>query len=85
MAAHNYKVEYVLTHDAPTKFLDFTALAPGESNRLHDFFDKLVGELTYDQWLFGRYHKDTALSPKVRCVFRDVIPVGQKRSWWKRR
>lgn len=84
-AANGYQVDYVLTHDAPTKFLDFTALAPGESNRLHDFFDKLVGELTYDQWLFGRYHKDTALSPKVRCVFHDVIPVGQKRSWWKRR
>ena len=85
LAAHNYKVEYVLTHDAPTRFLDFTALAPGESNRLHAFFDKLVGEITYDHWLFGRYHKDTTLSPKVRCVFNDVIPVGEKRSWWKRR
>ena len=85
VAAHNYKVEYVLTHDAPTRFLDFTALAPGESNRLHAFFDKLVGEITYDHWLFGRYHKDTTLSSKVRCVFNDVIPVGEKRSWWKRR
>ena len=41
--------------------------------------------MTYDKWMFGCYHKDTQLSPKVRCVFNDVIPIGEKRSWWKRK
>lgn len=85
VAARDHHVQYVLTHDAPSRFLDFTILAPGENNRLHGFFDKLVREMTYDHWLFGCYHRDTQLSPKVRCVFHDVISIGEKRSWWKRK
>ena len=83
-AAHNFKVEYVLTHDAPSRFLDFTILPAGENNQLHAFFDKLVQELDYDHWLFGCYHRDTQLSPKVRCLFSDVVSTGQRRSWWKK-
>ena len=83
--AHGFKVEYVLTHDAPSRFLDFTILPSGAGNRLHGYFDKLVEKMTYDKWLFGCYHRDIQLSPKVRCLFNDVVPVGEKKkSWWKR-
>lgn len=44
----DYKVDYVLTHDAPSRFLDFTALALGESNRLHLFLDEILLKLTYE-------------------------------------
>ena len=85
VAAHGFQVEYVLTHDAPSRFLDFTILPSGAKNRLHAYFDKLVGEMHYDKWLFGCYHRDTQLSPKVRCLFNDVVSVGEKKSWWKRK
>ena len=39
----------MLTHDAPSRFLDFTSLAVGESNRLHLFLDKVLLKLTYDK------------------------------------
>ena len=68
----DYKVDYVLTHDAPSRFLDFTALALGENNRLHLFLDEIL--------LFGCYHKDVQLSTKSRCVFCDVIPMGERRT-----
>ena len=85
VAAHGFQVEYVLTHDAPSRFLDFTILPSGANNRLHGYFDKLVEKMTYDKWLFGCYHRDTQLSPKVRCLFNDVVSVGEKKkSWWKR-
>ena len=83
-AAHGYRVQYVLTHDAPSRFLDFTILPAGANNRLHAYFDKLVGQMSYDQWLFGCYHRYTRLSPKVRCLFEDVVPVGERKKWWKR-
>ena len=63
LEAVDYKVDYVLTHDAPSRFLDFTALASGESNQLHSFLDKILLKLTYDKWFFGCYHKDTQLFP----------------------
>ncbi len=58
----------MLTHDAPSRFLDFTSLAVGESNRLHLFLDKVLLKLTYEKWFFGCYHKDVQLSTKSRCV-----------------
>ena len=70
----------VLTHDAPSRFLDFTALALGESNRLHLFLDEILLKLTYEKWFFGCYHKDVQLSTKSRCVFCDVIPMGERRT-----
>ncbi len=84
VAAHGHQVQYVLTHDAPSRFLDFTILPAGENNRLHAYFDKLVGQVAYDKWLFGCYNRDTQLSPKVRCLFSDVVPVGEKKRWWQR-
>ena len=78
LAACDYKVDYVLTHDAPSRFLDFTALASGENNQLHSFLDKILLKLTYDKWFFGCYHKDTQLSTKSRCVFCDVISMGER-------
>ena len=78
LEANGWQVDYVLTHDAPSRFLDFTALASGETNQLHSFLDKILLKLTYDKWFFGCYHKDTQLSTKSRCVFCDVISMGER-------
>ena len=88
LAAHGNQVEYVLTHDAPSRFLDFSVLPAGQGNRLHAFFDTLVAGLRYDHWLFGCYHRDVRLSPKVRCLFEEVVPVSApqpRRRLWLRR
>ena len=73
-----YKVDYVLTHDAPSRFLDFTVLASGETNQLHSFLDRILLKLTYEKWFFGCYHRDVQLSTKSRCVFCDVICMGDR-------
>ena len=78
LEANDYKVDYVLTHDAPSRFLDFTALAVGETNQLHAFLDKILLKLTYEKWFFGCYHKDVQLSTRSRCVFCDVVCMGER-------
>ncbi len=78
LAAAGGQVEYVLTHDAPSRFLDFTALKCGETNRLHLFLDSILLKAQYEKWFFGCYHKDAQLSTKSRCVFCDVIPLGDR-------
>lgn len=50
LEANGWQVDYVLTHDAPSKFLDFSVLAEGENNRLHLFLDKVVMKTTYEKW-----------------------------------
>ena len=47
-------------------------------DQLDSFLDKILLKLTYDKWFFGCYHKDTQLSTKSRCVFCDVISMGER-------
>ena len=47
---------------------------------MHLFLDEILLKLTYEKWFFGCYHKDVQLSTKSRCVFCDVIPMGERRT-----
>ena len=85
LEANGWQVDYVLTHDAPSKFLDFSVLAVGESNRLHLFLDKVVMKTTYEKWFFGCYHRDVQLSTKSRCLFCNVVSIGEKKKWWQKK
>lgn len=75
LEAHDYTVDYVLTHDAPSKLLDFSIVKQSEESELHRFLDKVLLKTTYKKWLFGRYHKDIAFTPKSECVFLGVLPL----------
>ncbi len=75
LEAIDYAVDYVLTHEAPSKLLDFSIVKQSEENELHRFLDKVLLKTTYRKWFFGRYHKDTAFTPKAECVFLRVIPL----------
>lgn len=77
LAVCGHSVDYVLTHDAPSRLLAFTGLPKGEENRLHAFLDKVILSTRYKKWFFGRYHKDINLSPKASCVFRQVITLPE--------
>ena len=85
LEANGWQVDYVLTHDAPSKFLDFSVLAVGESNRLHLFLDEVVMKMTYEKWFFGCYHRDVQLSTKSRCLFCNVVSIGEKKKWWQKK
>lgn len=61
----DYKVDYVLTHDAPSRFLDFTALALGESNRLHLFLDEILLKLTYENGFSAAITRMCSFPPRA--------------------
>lgn len=71
------QVDYILTHDAPLQILEFTQYMRGQPNWLHTFFDNVMKNTEYKKWLFGRYHRDMALSSKAQAVFRQVVPLEE--------
>ena len=75
LAACGNAVDYVLTHDAPSRLLAFSGLPKGEETLLHRFLDKVILSTQYKKWYFGRYHKDMNLSPKASCVFRNIVEL----------
>lgn len=76
LSEHGNRVDYILTHDAPTRLMDFAGVPEEDLNELNDYFDKLLSTVQYRKWLFGRYHRDINVSPKARCVFLDVVPLN---------
>jgi len=54
----------------------------GETNRTHEFLDKILLKTQYEAWYFGCYHNDVKISPKNRCLFCDVVAIGEKKRFW---
>ena len=75
LEAHDWKVDYILTHDAPRKILEFAQLMKGQPNLLHTFFDEVMEKTGYKKWLFGRYHKDRSLGTKSQMVFCQSVAL----------
>jgi hypothetical protein len=78
LAENDNTVDYILTHDAPERLMDFAGVKQAEMSTLNAFFDSLLGTVQYKKWFFGRYHRDLTVSPKARCLFTDVVPLEEK-------
>ena len=75
LAEQGNQVDYILTHDAPSRLIDFAHVLPEDLNALNAYFDKLLVTVQHRKWYFGRYHRDINAAPSARCVFLDVIPL----------
>lgn len=78
MEARGWQADYILTHDAPSRILEFMGV-PGQKeerlNVLQIFLNELNEKGQYSRWLFGRYHQDRRLGTKMQEVFCDVIKL----------
>lgn len=73
---HNWHVDYVLTHDLPTKRL--LELAPYyEPYALTDWLNGIRKRLEYKHWFCGHHHVDKDLSDNIHILYDQVIPLEQ--------
>ena len=77
---HGRKVDYVITHCAPFLVEEgnfhFQENGYGAySNRCQRYLDLVNGVLDYKKWYCGHYHVDKWLAKKIRCIYKDVVPL----------
>lgn len=72
--AHNWEVDYVLTHTTSTRNMD-RMIYEKENNPLNSFFDMLESDLKYKHWYFGHFHRDEMLDDKHTVVFEEIHPL----------
>ena len=78
LAAHDYKVDYVITHCCATKVQNELDKGPGHlflPDVLTDYFQELEEKLQYGHWYFGHYHMDWQLDEKHTVVYRGIEEV----------
>jgi len=83
LAAHNWKVDYILTHDVfsshpLSKKYETTLDGYGKDRQnLHEFLEQVEKKVDYKVWFHGHYHTDQLYRTKedrpVLCLFDQVI------------
>lgn len=65
---YNWKVDYVVTHCAPTRILK--QIAPYmEKDELNSFLDIVASQLDFKCWYFGHYHKDASFRDENKKLY----------------
>ena len=77
LAKHNWKVDYVITHDAPTfvaeKLIYTYDRSPDEYT---DWLEEIANKLEFNQWFFGHHHQDRELfDGKFQCMYHDIAQI----------
>ena len=75
---NDYKVDYVITHEAPAIAKDFIRLHKNQEMRLtplNTYLQELMKSVEYNHWFFGSLHMDLNISKKMTAVFNDIIKI----------
>lgn len=71
----NNKVDYIITHDAPTKVKLFINMDNHEVNHLHAFLETVSKSVSFKNWFFGKYHHNKMIPPCYHMLFTDTIKL----------
>ena len=73
LAQHDNRVDYILTHTAPSKIITNMGLVGYDKERVNDptakAFDTLVETVKFKQWHFGHFHQDVCFRDKFFCHY----------------
>ncbi len=78
---HEYKVDYIISHEPPAKIRDFLRLSENKTLRvtaLGAYFDELSQQCEFSKWFFGSMHTDKFITDKYVALFRNIISTENK-------
>lgn len=76
-----YKVDYIITHEPPSKIRDFLLLAENKTLRvtaLGAYLDELSQQCEYKKWFFGSMHIDKFISESHTALFKNIVCIENK-------
>ncbi|MBQ9946211.1 MAG: metallophosphoesterase [Clostridia bacterium] len=75
---HNYKVDYIITHEPPSKIRDFLLLSSNKTLRvttLGAYLDELSQQTDFKRWYFAGMHIDKFISDSYTAIFRNIVSI----------
>lgn len=76
------KVDYVLSHTAPTSVAENICKPVSEELELCDFLEWVKQNVAHRQWYFGHFHMDAALDEGMYAMFTDVRDITTGVTLW---
>ena len=71
LEAHDWQVDYILSHCAPTSLLGILGNGLFKPDRLTDYLETIRQQCSFKHWYFGHYHEDRNLLPKFTVCTRE--------------
>jgi hypothetical protein len=79
-----WKVDYVVTHQCASSVIP--ALYDGAilqgPDPLSDWMEELEHRLVFKAWYFGHHHVDRFVPPDHRCLYEDIVRLGELQEAW---
>ena len=72
--AHDWAVDYILTHCAPTSITQ-KIIPHAQTDRLTDFLEEVKNRARYHYWLFGHLHDNKAVDNKHILLWEQIVQV----------
>ncbi|GHV46704.1 hypothetical protein FACS189499_02550 [Clostridia bacterium] len=77
LAAHNYKVDYVVSYEAPSKIASFLNLKhPGDAHS-NAYLDEIAKKTEFDRWFFGAYHLNKLVTSQFVAMFDKIVSAEE--------
>lgn len=74
---HNNKVDYILTHDSPDKYLKFSWKYElhKDDRDFKKYLDQIDNTIEFKHWYFGHHHEDIEIDNKHTVIFENIIKL----------
>ena len=70
-----WKVDYIITHCAPSSINNRMRVDDYPPNRLTDFLEEINGRCAFEHWFFGHYHRTASIGSKHICLYEQILEL----------
>ncbi|MDR2532981.1 MAG: metallophosphoesterase [Oscillospiraceae bacterium] len=77
IARHNGRVDYIISHEAPSMIAEFLELSNSGKSRPNAYLDILGESCTFERWFFGHHHINRVVTPKYYALFDRVMSADE--------
>jgi hypothetical protein len=69
-------VDFVITHDCPTKVYDDLYDSHHCPSRFSDYLNTIDNVIDYQMWFFGHHHRNIQINEKYMCLYGRIVEIG---------
>jgi hypothetical protein len=69
LALHNYEVDYIITHTAPTDVVIQIRPVASDELPLNEYLMDIKQKVKFKKWFFGHFHKNMCLDDKFVLLY----------------
>lgn len=70
-----YKVDYIITHCAPSSIVDLLSGGRYDHDHLTDFLEEVKARADFHYWLFGHYHDNKIVDDRFVLLWEQIVKV----------